>query len=74
MVQNALINDDKFYWLARLLTAHLDDHLQAAEALAPTLKEWARERGLSAGGLWAKMKKEMIDKFGEDLPPNWWRK
>lgn len=65
------MNDDQFYWLARLVTAHLDDSLEAAEELAPTLKEWARERGLSAGGLWAEMKKELREKFEKDEGEGW---
>lgn len=65
------MNDDQFYWLARLLTHHLGDgHLEAAEELEPVLKEWARERGLDAGGLLAQLKRER-EKYGDES--EWWK-
>lgn len=65
------MNDDQFYWLARLATADLDDPGQAAEELAPILKELARTRGLSAGQLWGEMKKEWLEKFEKDQDEDW---
>jgi hypothetical protein len=65
------MNDDKFYWLARLATADLDDPGQAAEELAPILKELAPTRGLSAGQLWGEMKKELLEKYGDES--EWWK-
>jgi RecG-like helicase len=68
--------DHQFYWMARLLTSEEDDPLEAAEALVPDLKKWAREGGLSVAGLWVQLREEVrefLEKRGEDLPKDWWR-
>ena len=65
------MNDDQFYWLARLATADLDDPGQAAEELAPILEELARTRGLSAGQLWGEIKRETLEKYGDES--EWWK-